>query len=217
MSGLLRRRAMMTGGATLPYDAEVEYLESTGTQYIDTGRVFDSRYKYELTIGYFANNGAGFRCFGARSQYSPRPKSSYLTYYPDTSRIFFYAGNNIPSNDGGATGRAPTLNMMRTLSIGVYPTPYMYINETDAVTPGNYMQAEIFQSEYSLYLFADNTAGSASPHGCRISRYHVMDNDTSVQDLISVRVGSVGYLYDRVSDQLFGNAGSGAFVVGPDV
>ena len=35
-------------------------------------------------------------------------------------------------------------------------------------------------------------------------------------DIIPVRVGDVGYLYDRVSGQLFGNSGTGAFIVGPD-
>ena len=35
-------------------------------------------------------------------------------------------------------------------------------------------------------------------------------------DIIPVRVGDVGYLYDRVSGQLFGNSGTGEFIVGPD-
>ena len=36
-------------------------------------------------------------------------------------------------------------------------------------------------------------------------------------DFIPVRVGTVGYLYDRVSGKLFGNAGTGDFVLGPDI
>jgi hypothetical protein len=35
-------------------------------------------------------------------------------------------------------------------------------------------------------------------------------------DFIPVRKGTVGYMYDRVSGKLFGNAGSGDFVLGPD-
>ena len=37
---LAARQSILTGGGSptpLPYDAEIEYLESTGTQYIDTG------------------------------------------------------------------------------------------------------------------------------------------------------------------------------------
>ena len=35
-------------------------------------------------------------------------------------------------------------------------------------------------------------------------------------DLIPVRVGQVGYMYDKVSGQLFGNVGTGDFGLGPD-
>ena len=33
---------------------------------------------------------------------------------------------------------------------------------------------------------------------------------------IPVRVGQVGYMYDRVSGQLFGNQGTGNFILGED-
>lgn len=39
----------------------------------------------------------------------------------------------------------------------------------------------------------------------------------NVRDFIPVRVGQTGYLYDRVSGQLFGNLGSGDFILGPDI
>jgi CO dehydrogenase/acetyl-CoA synthase alpha subunit len=41
-------------------------------------------------------------------------------------------------------------------------------------------------------------------------------NGDLLGDYIPVRVGTVGYLYDRVSGKLFGNAGTGDFVLGPD-
>jgi hypothetical protein len=37
-----------------------------------------------------------------------------------------------------------------------------------------------------------------------------------LRDMIPVRKDGVGYMFDRVSGQLFGNSGSGAFVLGPD-
>ena len=42
-------------------------------------------------------------------------------------------------------------------------------------------------------------------------------NGVLVRDYIPVRKGTVGYLYDRVTGKLFGNDGTGDFVVGPDV
>ena len=51
----------------------------------------------------------------------------------------------------------------------------------------------------------------------RIYSAQITDNTILARDLIPVRVGQVGYMYDRVSKKLFGNAGTGAFVLGPDV
>ena len=52
-------------------------------------------------------------------------------------------------------------------------------------------------------------------YGCKL-----WNGITLVRDFIPVRVGSgssaVGYLYDRVSGELFGNAGTGEFLIGPD-
>jgi len=36
-------------------------------------------------------------------------------------------------------------------------------------------------------------------------------------DLIPVRLGNTGYIYDRITNKRFGNAGTGDFVLGPDV
>ena len=42
-------------------------------------------------------------------------------------------------------------------------------------------------------------------------------NNVLVRDFIPVRVGQVGYLYDKVSGQLFGNLGTDSFILGPDL
>ena len=44
----------------------------------------------------------------------------------------------------------------------------------------------------------------------------IWDGDSLLLDLIPVRKGQVGYMYDRVSGQLFGNAGTGDFILGAD-
>ena len=50
----------------------------------------------------------------------------------------------------------------------------------------------------------------------RIYSWSVREGNALVRDFIPVRKGTVGYLYDRVSGKLFGNAGTGDFVVGLD-
>lgn len=74
-----------------------------------------------------------------------------------------------------------------------------------------------FTGAVPIGLFsAFSPAQDISYPGDRIYAAKLYDSNTLVRDFIPVRVGSVGYLYDRVTQQLFGNAGTGAFVLGPD-
>ena len=74
-------------------------------------------------------------------------------------------------------------------------------------------------SDATIYIFMrNNNIGSNLPFdGLRLHDFVAMRNDITLRRYIPVRVGQVGYLYDKVSGQLFGNQGTGAFVVGPDV
>ena len=51
----------------------------------------------------------------------------------------------------------------------------------------------------------------------KIASYKHIKNGQTVIDFIPVRVGNVGYMYDKVSRQLFGNNGTGNFILGPDI
>ena len=50
----------------------------------------------------------------------------------------------------------------------------------------------------------------------RLERLIFSEGGVAIRDFVPVRIGTVGYLYDKVSKQLFGNAGTGSFVLGPD-
>ena len=41
------------------------------------------------------------------------------------------------------------------------------------------------------------------------------ENGVLIRDYIPVKVNGVGYMYDKVSGQLFGNSGTGTFIMGP--
>jgi hypothetical protein len=73
--------------------------------------------------------------------------------------------------------------------------------------------------EYAVFLFAlgsrDNAAASFFISQ-KLGNAVIRKNGAVVRDFIPVRVGNVGYLYDKVSKKLFGNAGTGSFILGPD-
>ena len=85
----------------LPYDAEVEYLESTGTQYIDTGLPISQGYRFVSNVafvGSVSTNGSknimwyaqnGFTIFQCSTTIiSPASSSQIPTI--DTSGNVFY-------------------------------------------------------------------------------------------------------------------------------
>lgn len=63
-----------------------------------------------------------------------------------------------------------------------------------------------------LFAAYSGSKGKLKLHSSKLYKNTVLE-----LDLIPVRCGAVGYMYDRVSGHLFGNAGTGNFIVGSDV
>lgn len=60
-------------------------------------------------------------------------------------------------------------------------------------------------------------SGTYTKWNGRIYAVQITQGTEIIMDLIPVRVGNVGYMYDKVSGNLFGNSGTGSFTLGPDV
>lgn len=70
----------------------------------------------------------------------------------------------------------------------------------------------------NIALFSKSTTFSPpGTMGVKIYYCKILNNDVLVRDFIPVRIGTVGYLYDKVSKKLFGNVGTGNFILGQDV
>lgn len=190
-------------GKGLPYDAEVEWIESTGTQYIDTGIVipqttaevkcvfqleFTSIPKYENSNRYIISlPNAGVQVYTAKSKMYNQNTPSYTIntgqeYLIET--ITTAKKRTIQINEGAISSQA--------FNRGI-TGQHLYL---------------LGNKEFGL-----NGRNSKAKH----LFYKVFFDDVLMLDLISVRKGNVGYMYDKVSGQLFGNAGTGEFILGPDV
>ena len=57
---------------------------------------------------------------------------------------------------------------------------------------------------------------SSSSYEGKIYNAFIYDkNNEKILDLIPVRIGTTGYMYDKVSRKLFGNSGTGNFILPP--
>jgi hypothetical protein len=206
---LINLRNALMSGKRLPYDAEVEYLESTGTQYIDTGVVPTNTTGVLIECTVPTNNSRDNIVTGAR-QDSGNTRywidfdwSNHDTFYFGFGSFTPDADNSLRQYEGGRVqvgmnyqnGRICTLNGEKFSNLpisGSLPT----------ITK-------------SIYCFRANYSNPFTYSG-KIFSLKITDGLTLVCDFIPVRVGTIGYLYDRVSGALFGNQGTGDFVLGPD-
>lgn len=187
----------------LPYDAEVQYLEADGTQYINTG-VYLNTSNFEIgysvvgkcgQFGYVHQNVANgawvtVDCdnafFGQWYQNNRIAISSYLS---STENTIKYTNSGVNVN---GSNFSKNLALTGTDNLNSYPL--------------------VFFTHYDFY-----SRGLQWEVNSKFKSFYLKNNGTLVVDMIPVRKDGVGYMYDRVSGQLFANAGTGDFIIGPDV
>ena len=185
----------------LPYDAEVEYLASTGTQWIDTGVAPVDDVTFVVCAAFTDLNTGRFGVV----QLVGTGDTTYRYYFGVSNGKWIGAINSTNYNHN--ISQADTgIHIFKTNSLGLYIDDVMMV------------AAENSKPTIPVYLANIDGSSSAIPTKAKLYSCKIYDaNGVLVRDYIPVRKGMVGYLYDRVSGKLFGNAGTGDFVLGPDV
>lgn len=190
------------------FDAEVEYLESNtttgGRAFVDTGIKVDNNVTFDIK----ANVQTAYDCFiiGGRTGYNNKQLCVTLDF--TNGNVNWGYGNKTVTWSSLSTGDFTLYNSV---------TPRTLVINEHSMTA----TAATFSNNYNIYLFALNNAGSVSGGKTdavlRIMSAKMYSSGVLVRDFIPVRKNGVGYMYDKVSDTLFGNANnSGSFNIGPD-
>ena len=191
-----------TQTGTLPYDTEIEYLESDGAQSMDSGIIptdYDNTIEAKITFLGYTTTGLWTAWFAA---YTNENSNAYRIIRNNGSNTQVLVYNGRKASGGGTTYNVTVGN---TYNIKLSPTSGN-INGTSITynsTTGN-------QNTSSLKLFY---SGSKT----RVFNFKLSKGNTVLLNAIPVRVGTVGYMYDRISGNLYGNTGTGSFTLGPDV
>lgn len=204
MGTLLNRRRYMGSSSSLPYDAEIEYLESTGTQYIDTGVNVNFSANILEQISTLAFSVTNVRQLNGANGWG---------YWGTTNKNYFECPGTTTSTTVGTDFHSVDYIISKSSNS---PHTVMYVDENKIVDK---TIGALVYYEYRVFIFAIGGRGEAAAQFfCRekIKSYQILIDNVVVRDYIPVRVGQVGYLYDKVSGQLFGNAGTGSFTLGPD-
>ena len=180
----------------------IRYLESTGTQYIDTGVAPGANFGFSISFSVAARPSATSALFGARTS-SNVNANAYCAMMRSTGDIRLDTTSSTQYSAAFSGGDSIL---------------YAYTKSATVVNGTSYTNGTRNTISRNFYLFAINNNGTAM-FGSITQRYvaaKIYDGSTLVRSYVPVRSGSVGYLFDRVSGQLFGNAGTGSFVLGPD-
>lgn len=187
----------------------IRYLESTGTQYIDTGIVPTGATKVRCVFS--LDNLNNFSpVFWSRGSSS-------------TDKAFCFEGENKGQArwDYGNYGPLQVANALVAgqrytveVNSGTLSVAESTLQRTEQTFTG---AGSIILFNFCNYVNGERQMLSAARQPVRIYGFTIYDGTTLVRSFVPVRVGTVGYLFDRVSGQLFGNAGTGDFVLGPDV
>lgn len=195
-------------GAKKPYDAEIEYLESTRTQWIDTG-IFPT-----------ANVGALMDVM----PFSGGTDTCALFCGSDTWRWGFGFRGNYQIQISCLSRSVAFQDIDWSPNGSRKVVDYNYSQQYKAYIDNELVYDNIphgtVESPGAIWMFAANYNGTGvvwRAAKIRVYSCKMIDSGVLVRDFIPVRKGTVGYLYDRVSGKLFGNAGTGEFVLGPDL
>lgn len=204
---------------TLPYDTEIEYIQTSGTQYIDTGIIQNAR-NFELTLvvqwtGSTSSQFESFFAFMKNGDITPRSgfhkyngKWMYGTNATNTTSVSVDGNKHTFFITSNATTQRETFYIDGTLIMGG--------STTSSGLPGN---------SITYFLGCRNRNGSTD-NPCYAKFYSLNFKKfgeaahttlTAEWNFIPVRVGQVGYMYETVGEQLYGNSGTGSFTLGNDI
>ena len=188
----------------------LEYIESSGTQYIDTGYLFRNDTRIEMDCNITVNN-----------VYIPSPFGVRVSTSGSSSNALFFSsiGANVYYSFGG--GERVTNN------VWVYNIRAQIVAQKNsvAITRGEgtvilSTNAPTTYGTLGLYLFAHNLNGapwSSTLTTMRLYRCTISEGDTVIHDFLPVEDDNgVACLWDAIAQSYYRNAGTGNFTAGPE-
>ena len=178
---------------------QVEYIESTGTQCINTAFCPKHDTQITMVVSEWANTEKSTRLWGTSSSSSDR----YELYVSSGGGYRSYYGGGVVSFDASLSydGKVTIERKGSTITIGEHSVKNSESTFT-CITP--------------LYLLAYNSNGSVGSYASvKLYSCKIYDNDVLVRDFIPCinDSGNIG-LYDAKYGKFYGNAGTGAFTAG---
>ena len=189
----------------LPYKARIEYLESTGTQYIDTGYIPNTN--TTVVLGFVTQ---GSWVFGQRTAAYTTDALGLLTN--NGAFVLYTPGLEIRFDSS-------SIKYNKKYIVTANKNTFIVLSDIGEKLVEKAGTATSLNAKYPLVLFGLVSGGSYSlgNSGIKIYYFQIYDNDILVRDFIPVLdKDGVPCMYDKVEERKFYyNAGTGQFIAGP--
>lgn len=195
----------------VPFDKQIEYLQSTGTQYINLPLTVAKSTYFEVggEITALHPNNNKYSLLGA----NPSAQFSTAFYsYNSSGNTNTYSSSIGNKTDNG--GWSAVINSKTSFSLSTTKLYSEQVTNSSIITNKS-VSRPLTANITSFRIFKNYTDSNGYP--VKIHNFYVTVENNLIYNLIPVRVGQVGYMYDKVSGQLFGNSGTDSFVLGPDI
>ena len=192
---------------------KLEYIQSTGTQYIDTGikDVTDSEFGIVAQQTELMSSG-WITLVGAQD--APHTFKVVIAYSDSTGTFYTQCGDG----SGYTVSTLSKDTSKHTFKVINTKNSQTFIIDDTLTTVGNYKITTT--KTYPLTIFARYYySGVGSYAKQKVYSFYVKKNNQLVRKMIPVRRNSDNVLgmYDTVSGQFFTNSGTGTFIAGPVV
>lgn len=181
---------------------ELEYIQSSGTQYIDTGFKPNQDTRVVTKFDMTQTDTAWRKLWGSGSgSYN----LDFALWNDGTTKLQSYYGTK--------TNNAVPITSI-SLNVDANKNIWEYSGETITFDKNN------FTCAYSMYIFNVNKDDDSKylPGMMKLYLFKIYNNDVLVRDFIPCKnpSGAIG-LYDTVNNQFYQNVGSGTFIAGPEI
>lgn len=180
----------------------IEYLESSGTQYIDTGFIPKATTRTIMKAEPMSWS-AWSAFFGTRNATSPTASQAYIAAVPAAT---LYRSDYFGSS---LTAETPTIMQITNIDKNKNICSFNNIMITNTSSTVN--------ATTNMFLLALNDVGTAKYFlSAKLYSCKIYDGDTLVRDFIPIKTTTNIYgLWDKVNKVFYPNAGTGTFTAGP--
>ena len=188
---------------------KIEYLESNGSQYINTG--YSAPNGFKAQVGLFFYELIDMCVIGAHDYPAPA-KRNYLKIRNDG----YWKRFEIGAGAYYVSGYVIHENVRYDIEFSTIKDNIFLTGDNDLKCLGN--DGDTGRSSLPLYLFCINwNGGTSMPFSGKIYYAKIYDeNGTMVRDFIPILdKNNVPCMWDKITGQFFYNAGTGAFTAGP--